>query len=825
MSQNNNKKEYSSSSVCSLFLSLLFFFNEKKKTIYIHIMSRYDRALGRGDDDTERSGKRRRGRSNSRERDRQQQQQASSRRTGAGAFTNVSWDDEAPTNAYPLHNNNNGSYPHTANPTNVNFAADIMKLLQQQQQQSNNPTTATMEGEAAVKPLFVNTNVVPVNEFVPMIPVSLSGLLNLPPQSPPPPPQSPDPSSEGILGGAAPSPPPDAAASANPTNVLALIEAPKISLDAERRAREGRRAHLSGFGSQSNDEEIRAYLQLLLPELRRMRTQREMREAAEALAAYEAALLSAGGGAAAPHTVAEEDLREIPPNTRCDHIDVLINFTGQYQKSKPFGFVEVNYADLITEMVYYYEQSLAAHQAQQNSALNNNHGGSTNPSPYFFECAADRRTYYLAVKRPKDYDVLQGQDDTKCVCLGFPPSLPEGRMRALFEQFGDLAYFEMKDGIAYIEFKDGEEEEDAEGGEKKRRDARLSALECRAEMHGSVLNERLMLVHPLHDWLKVLLHQKGFNVRVEDDDPISGKYVLHHEIHQTDAHPSPAAEAAATAGAGGGPSTALVLAGKEAGAGAAGSEKEVMKEILEMKVPLAEVVLHLATYPPHPHPHLLAAGPHAPLLQARTTTNVFPTRILVLLNCFDEEELVLDAPYRRLVEEMEREVERHGRVTELIIPRRTPRPHAPQMPKRPAHDEEEEDAHDAPVEVLPGGGSGRQARYERQLAEYEEAKIRFQKELHEFNRKQLHPLHGGYGRVFVVYETVEEAAAAQAALVGRLFGRRSVITSFLFEDLYFEADEEADADADMEEEEGQEEVGQDAERGDSEVVEEADDLD
>jgi hypothetical protein len=47
----------------------------------------------------------------------------------------------------------------------------------------------------------------------------------------------------------------------------------------------------------------------------------------------------------------------------------------------------------------------------------------------------------------------------------------------------------------------------------------------------------------------------------------------------------------------------------------------------------------------------------------------------------------------------------------------------------------------------------------------------------------MHPVHGGVGRVFVEYVSLDEAKLAQRSIAGKLFAGRTVITSFLFEDI------------------------------------------
>jgi hypothetical protein len=57
----------------------------------------------------------------------------------------------------------------------------------------------------------------------------------------------------------------------------------------------------------------------------------------------------------------------------------------------------------------------------------------------------------------------------------------------------------------------------------------------------------------------------------------------------------------------------------------------------------------------------------------------------------------------------------------------------------------------------------------------------------EWERDCVHPVWGnqGLGKIFVEYETADEAEEAQRAICGRLFNGRTIITAFLFEDVLY----------------------------------------
>jgi hypothetical protein len=177
---------------------------------------------------------------------------------------------------------------------------------------------------------------------------------------------------------------------------------------------------------------------------------------------------------------------------------------------------------------------------------------------------------------------------------------------------------------------------------------------------------------------------------------------------------------------------------------------------------------------------------------------VIPTRILVLLNLFDSQEVESDASYEGLRKVIEDEVEAHGRVRNFFMPREGPPPPLP--PDEPtALPKPEKDADGGPdaereyEEALEGW----ELASKRQAEEAEAALMRFLDEKAAWELECLHPVRGmrAVGRVFVEYETVEEAEAALRAIRGRTFNGRTVVTSFLFEDVLYPELAEAESDA------------------------------
>lgn len=227
-------------------------------------------------------------------------------------------------------------------------------------------------------------------------------------------------------------------------------------------------------------------------------------------------------------------------------------------------------------------------------------------------------------------------------------------------------------------------------------------------------------------------------------------------------------------------------------------EKDVMQELLNMQVPLAQA---LGTFV-QTHEHLKVAWPM-----------ILPTRILCLLNLFDPEELTeSETSFEELRDEIEREVERYGRVERLIINREKPVPPeapdvyvAPPKPRPPTTafalvptERSRMPGFEASSTALvdPSGLSDAAYRVEldRWAAEckageerYAQATDEFMQKREQWERDCLHPVFGSasLGRVFVEYVTAEEAEAAHHAISGRLFNGRTIITSFLFEDVLY----------------------------------------
>lgn len=547
------------------------------------------------------------------------------------------------------------------------------------------------------------TRVLPsVEEFVPVVPKSLLNLVR----------------SGGGGEGAGEATSGTHTASPTPAGAgaLILLEAPKIAPEMDRRAREQRRAHISGFPNGTTREELEDYFRLLLPEVRRLKTEREIRQLAE-----ETGLLKDEG---------EEAVRSIPANANLSNIDAVKDLTLNVGKVKGFSFIELRLADMIDELV---EQCQA------------------DPQRFLFPSAVDGRSYPLIIRRPRDAVPLTGLELNRVVMIGFPLSMPADTIKPVFESFGQLLAFDVKNGYAYGEF-------------AELRDA----TDFRADVHGLVLGNSVVVALPLYDWLKALLVREEVDIDIADDDPVSGNYVMKQVRERL---PDPVSSGGAGGvggsadGAGGGGdglgaggrSTALVLAEDPAAA-----SLQIMRELLDMSFTLPDMLARFAGLYPHLRP-----------LYGNTQVTLFPTPILVLLNLFDEDELIHDATYSQLLADIEEEVEQYGRVRRLIVPRREARPKLPEAPK-PGVDFAEEDVegHDAA------------------MAAYAEAKKNFGTVLGRFMTRQTHPVWGGYGRVFVEYETVDEAAEAQQQIAGKLFGDRTVVTSFLFPDLMKDEDEE-----------------------------------
>ncbi|KAG5486960.1 hypothetical protein CUR178_08387 [Leishmania enriettii] len=602
----------------------------------------------------------------------------------------------------------------------------LLQFLLQQQQQ--HPTSSSSlpsrgrDGERGDNMTSTGPNAAPaaarvlpsVDEFVPVVPKSLMNLVV----------GNGDGDAAATAAGSAPS---QQQSGSGQGGALVLLEAPKIGPDADRRAREQRRAHVSGFPLGTTREELEDYFRLLLPEVRRLQTERQIRELAEATG-----LIKEEG---------EEAVRHVPASANLASIDEVKSLSVNPGRVKSFSFIELRLADMIDELV---SQSAA------------------DPHRFLFNSSLDGQTYPLMIRRPRDADPLTGVDESKVVLVGFPLSMPEGSIKPVFESYGKLLKFELHNGYAYGEF-------------AELRDA----TDFRADVHGVVLGNNMVVALPLYDWLKVLLVREGVDITIEDDDPVSGKYVMKQVRERLP-------EASALGGAGGHAGAAGGAAGGDAGAGGStalvavsedpeAASLQVMRELLDMSFTLPDMLGRFAVLYPHLRP-----------LYANSQPTVFATPVLVLLNLFDEEELVYDSNYSQLLADIEEEVEKYGRVKRLLVPRREARPKLPEAPK-PGVDYDE----------------GDEAAKTAAMAAYSEAKRNFGTELGRYMTRQTHPVWGGYGRVFVVYETVDEAAEAQQQIAGKMFGERTVVTSFLFPDLLDDTNEAvAEADAQGEDRDG-----------------------
>ncbi|GET85556.1 hypothetical protein, conserved [Leishmania tarentolae] len=641
----------------------------------------------------------------------------------------------------------NGS--HNGGGVGMNSDQLLQFLLQQQQQQqqqlSSSPPPRERAEERGDSAKEAGPNSAPaaarvlpsVEEFVPVVPKSLLSLV--------------------VGGGPSGSGDSDAAA-AGPTSLqqphggngqsgaLVLLEAPKIAPEADRRAREQRRAHVSGFPMGTTREELEDYFHVLLPEVRRLQTERQIHELAERVG-----LIEEEGEAA---------VRHVPATANLASIDEVKSLSVSAGRAKSFSFIELRLADMIDELV---SQSAA------------------DPHRFLFNSSLDGQTYPLMIRRPRDADPLTGVDESKVVLVGFPPSMPEESIKPVFESYGKLLKFELRNGYAYGEF-------------EELRDA----TDFRADVHGVVLGNNMVVALPLHDWLKALLVREGIDVTIDDDDPVSGNYVMRQvreRLPETSALGGAGAQAGAAGGtaggdAGAGGSSALVAVSEDPEA----ASLQIMRELLDMSFTLPDMLGRFAALYPHLRP-----------LYGNSQLTVYATPVLVLLNLFDEEELVYDSNYSQLLADIEEEVEKYGRVKQLVVPRREARPKLPDAPKPGVdYDEDDETAKAAA------------------MAAYSVAKKNFGAELGRYMSRQTHPVWGGYGRVFVEYETVDEAAEAQQRIAGKLFGERTVVTSFLFPDLLKDTDEaakeEEDADAEADKNAGSSEVKEGAKEGDGEAV-------
>jgi hypothetical protein len=440
------------------------------------------------------------------------------------------------------------------------------------------------------------------------------------------------------------------------------------------------------------------------------------------------------------HMLERETQRTIPDNAVID-VDQVVDMNVDAAKSKPFAFVELNNPDLVSELI--------AQCAEDKDRFQ-------------FHCSRDGTSHALMIRRPKDYQVSHYVDPFKVVLQGISTLISDERIKQVMESFGDLKAFERNDKYVYCEFDDV-----------------TYAKECVEDLQGQVLQGRVVLALHVDEAMRGILIQSGIRVGEPRSDPN-------------------------TVGEDG-----LAVAPLDVN-----SSKKIdhVREVLEFITTLNQSVLHLKATFPYLEPQF---GSNLP---------VFPTKILVLLNIVDEADIILDEDYSKLLADLSSEVEKYGRVSKLIVPRRMPAP-VPPKPLPPKKFEGSRNAkqpqrqvnvlplqnpfENAPAPEQPPATSSSvdepevEDEYQIFLREKEEEEKRYQAEKDAYHKAReawqasiQHPVDGGIGRVFVEYETVDEAAEAQAALSGKLFRHRAVVTSFLFEDVLYpptEADAEEEA--------------------------------
>eukprot|EP00759_Apiculatamorpha_spiralis_P016155 PhF_6_TR22516/c0_g1_i1/m.31949/K12837/U2AF2; splicing factor U2AF 65 kDa subunit len=157
-----------------------------------------------------------------------------------------------------------------------------------------------------------------------------------------------------------------------------------------------------------------------------------------------------------------------------------------------------------------------------------------------------------------------------------------------------------------------------------------------------------------------------------------------------------------------------------------------------------------------------------------------PTRVLVLMNLTDDKDMLSmdDEEYQVFVKDVETEVNKYGLVEDVIVPRRKP---APPDPSKYAGNPYSNVA--APSEPMlaitsaPGSAPPPPSPPPTTMT-YAEA-------VQQYYEDCKHPVKNGLGKVFVVYQNVEEAKHAKNMLTGRRFNGRTVITSFIHDWLVY----------------------------------------
>lgn len=346
----------------------------------------------------------------------------------------------------------------------------------------------------------------------------------------------------------------------------------------------------------------------------------------------------------------------------------------------------------------------------------------------------------LRVRRTAGYVPMHGVDNRRVVVLGFAnPDEQHDTFRELLGHFGELERFATIPNMGYYaEFQ-----------------SPSAAAEAVQELNGCTdIGSRLLVVQLASDATRAWLLSRGLPVTgIEDDTAEPGSFF------------------------------------------AADPLRDITTDICNLKMSLTQVVGTFA----RTQKHLRGMWPL-----------VTPTRIVVLMNMFDPEEVMLfnDASDQHdgrrtrsdddmmaqavldLRAEIEEEMEKYGRVRNFFMLTERPRPPTREDALRELDEErrnrENED----------GGGDD----------EYEAAAVlewspeeidkRMQLMMFRWYETRHHPVLGesALGKVFVEYESVAEAEAAQTAIAGRLFNGRTIVTSYLFEDVLYPPEEDEHAD-------------------------------
>jgi hypothetical protein len=430
--------------------------------------------------------------------------------------------------------------------------------------------------------------------------------------------------------------------------------------------------------------------------------------------------------------IEEESGKKLAPTTQVD-IDYVLDIFSNNSGSIPFAFVELTTDDMADR--FYNVDGIV-----QFPLLN---GG----------------VQVVKVRRPRDYKPMNKLDGRNVIMLGIHnPDEQEEMFRQLFGAFGDVRNFSVIPGRGcYVEYK-----------------ASKSAQAAITALHGEEIGGHAIIVQIATEAVRAGFLSMGMAVTgllgdAEDTEPES--FTL--------------------------------------------PTKNITADMLNVGIPIMSTLSEFVKL----DENLAAVWPV-----------VMPTRILVLLNMVDKQELEDDDSYAALVEDVSAEVERFGCVEKLLIPRHLPRPPLPpedfvppQKPAAPvggiyrrsdAHEWEAADVDAADVVQPAGSGtivdpSGlSNAAYQHDLHMWQAA-CRFGEDQFELDTQGfrhdrilweqdcLHPVHGvnALGRIFVEYASIEEAEQAQGHLRGRLFSGRTIVTSFLFEDVLYPPPEEDEDEA------------------------------